>query len=551
MECTNLESVVQLPERMSGRDGGRSRPRAVDPAFKNRLNLNSLGMPAEGTGHIAESGPGMGRSGIGHGLRGGVLQRVACVYFNGTAPVSAFAEACYRFSPEIAIRDEEAVFIEIGKSRKLFREESLVLRLSSLAARFNCRARIAIADDAPTALAMARLNCADARKLPLEALSDYASPFRPFRNDPDLSRRVDELIKVLRMLGLATIGDFATLPPGTLASRFGKTGMELSFMIRQGLSAPWPRFTPAEKIEAKADLDDGGMIRPCATLDPLLFIAKGLIDPCMARLRGRGLRASAVELEFVLENYSTVKERRRKWRFDLPAPQGSVSGLMPILRDRLSYDLGQRSLPAPVVQVEFRVLETAPGHGAQRDFFTREELEAEEWDALVGRLGAKLGKERTFVARPVNRHLPERSWTRALQALAGLSYSRAGSRSEAMRTFSATLLRDELPERPSRLLKTPQPLTRNGDVLLHAEKRARRWHIVEWQGPERLSGEWWLGPEHKGFSRDYYKVVTSSGEKLWVFASPAAQWRLADSGDPEVMEPGPQAAAFYLHGYFD
>ena len=41
-----------------------------------------------------------------------------------------------------------------------------------------------------------------------------------------------------------------------------------------------------------------------------------------------------------------------------------------------------------------------------------------------------------------------------------------------------------------------------------------------------------MDPQLKGFNRDYYRVVTESGEQLWVFAIPSRE-------------------GFYLHGYFD
>ena len=111
------------------------------------------------------------KSGLGAGgpVRAKRRQRVACLLI--TKPVvsiEAFAEACFRFSPQVALRGEEAVFVEIGGSSHLFSEQTMPLRLTALCQRFDVQAKVAIADDAPTALAMARFRQADAKKLPLD-----------------------------------------------------------------------------------------------------------------------------------------------------------------------------------------------------------------------------------------------------------------------------------------------------------------------------------------------------------------------------------------------
>jgi protein ImuB len=189
--------------------------------------------------------------------------------------------------------------------------------------------------------------------------------------------------------------------------------------------------------------------------------------------------------------------------------------------------LGHEPLEAPARQVHFTVLEAVPGYGAQRDFFGRKEEEAEQWDSLVGRLSHKLGKQRVFVAQAVDRYLPEESWVRKLELERGLlSYGVRGTAA-----LQPAIVR---PDRPSRLLEEPLPLQRVGALLRNPET-GHRWRILDWDGPERLSGEWWKSESLDGFHRDYYQVKTESGERLWVFVR----------RDPEGN------ARVHLHGYFD
>jgi hypothetical protein len=73
------------------------------------------------------------------------------------------------------------------------------------------------------------------------------------------------------------------------------------------------------------------------------------------------------------------------------------------------------------------------------------------------------------------------------------------------------------------------PLLREGKVLVAPGGR-RSWHARDWEGPERLSGEWW----EEGFARDYYRVSTEEGRDLWVYS-----------------REGEDNGALWLQGYFD
>lgn len=439
-------------------------------------------------------------------------RRVACVYFpGGFSEIKKLAEACYRFTPQLAVREDDALFLDITRSLSLFTEEGFLLRLSALAERFGAKPRISLASDAPVALATARFSVTQARKLPIEALLDYASPFR---HHEELAGRVGKIIETLKRLGITTLDDFARLPGGTLASRFGAEGVELSARIQGTAAFAWPTFRPEEKISEKVDLESSDTLEPCSGLEPLVFVLRGILDRAMARLRGLGERASVVEVLFELEN-----KRKRGYRIELPVPQGSAAGLLPILRERIQFDLQMRPLEAPVTDLEFRILEKVPGHGAQRGFFNRQEEENEAWEALLGRLCQKIGKERAFVAQPADRYLPEASWSKALNW-------KATEAAPAASQFTS-------PQRPARLLPKPQDLQLEGDTLLHCKRSHRYWRVLEWHGPERISGEWWSDPKAEGFHRDYYRVVAEGGEQLWVFSEPRSSSR------------------FFLHGYFD
>lgn len=466
-------------------------------------------------------------------------RRVACLYFplfshakgkcSQRERLPQLAEACYRFTPDIALRKTpmgfEAVFLEISKCLGLYQESTLLHRLVRLSERLDLYPRIAIADDAPTALAMAVFKREQARKIPIEALQLYAQPFEA---DPVLKQKTEKTLQVLKRLGIEDLIGFSSLPPRTLASRFGREGAQLADRIRRSYTDPWPKFKLPTRLFQKVDLDESEGLQPCTNLDSLLFLMKRPVDQVMARMRGRGKRASVIEVTFEQEAYSLLLETKRSWRFEMPVPQGTVLGLLPILRDRLSFELQRKPLQAPVVSLSFEVSEMAPGHGAQRNFFNQEEEQREAWDALVGRLSQKLSYGKTFKAEAVDRYLPEKAWKRNVQALDLKTPSLvcdSSSKQSALQGMS-------LSSRPSRVLPKPQRLLKLGEFLFHSRNKKRHWKTTSWVGPERLNGEWWLDAETPdGFFRDYYEVETAEGEHLWVFLN--------------------QDEVPYLHGFFD
>lgn len=463
-----------------------------------------------------------------------------CLLFERPVPLLRIAEACFRFTPKIAVRDPlhgdttagddacraGAIFLDVDAPAS---EAALVARVHALCARFKAGPRCAFGDDPGMALARARLTQASRSEpsyfvsrptaideLPLEALQDYS---HPFAEDPDARKQVDSMIRMLRVVGLSSVGDFLKIPERDLASRFGREAILLAHRARSASQWVWPAFRPPERVYEAIDLQGSEMTGSCASMESLLLALRAPIDRCTARLRGRALRASRLSIRLKLDYLNAGEARsgqgRRRWEIALPVPQGSAAGILPLLRDRLDSELRREPLERPAIALLVEVTETTPGHGAQRDFFDAREREAEEWDALVGRLSQKLGETGAFVAQGVDRHFPEKAWVPVLQTSHGFT--------------AMELSPNEAPPRPARILKNPELVRIAEGELLHPVKR-KRWKIAEIHGPERLAAEWW-DPQSR--DRDYYRVTTETGQDLWIFTQ---------------VDQGRQV---FLHGYFD
>jgi protein ImuB len=436
----------------------------------------------------------------------------ACIYFPaGLAQekLSALAEACLRFSSQVALRPGSAVFVEVGRSRWLQQRASLEARLQWLGRRYG-PCRLALGRHAGEALALARWSAAGGPEaLPLDALQDYASPFV---DDEDSAAEVAAMAAALRSLGLRSLGDFLALPEKSIGERFGADAALLRERVMGQSGMAWPRFETAPQMQESEEIRSLETMDACFNFEALFFDLKRICDRLCARLRGRALRASKLKLVLLLD-LGRGRSRPRELDLSLALPQGSPRELLKIIRERLEDDVRRLPLSSGVAGLRLELLESAPGPGSQSDFFDHHEKELEAWNSLVTRLSQKLGPDQVFLAEMVQRYLPERAWRRMLKE------------PEPMAELATPIM----PERPSRLLPQPMPLLRDGEALL-APGRKRTWHARNWTGPERLSGEWW----EENFARDYYRVSTDEGRDLWVYA-----------------REGEAQGSLWLQGYFD
>ena len=442
-----------------------------------------------------------------------MTSEVACIFFfKRDVKLHDFTEACLRFTPRVAVREGEAIFLDMRGCASLNNDINLSRKLAVLLKRFNLNARVVFSTDAPTAFAKAICQCSK-EDFPIEAINAYISPFSV---DEQESRKISTLLTFLSLLGLNKLNEIFNIDTGALVLRFGKIADKFVRNYNQPKTINWPLFKVSEKIIEQ--IDDGDSIFDDSCLDSLFFGLKAIIDRAMARLKGRGERASSLRVELGLKKCSS-----RCWIIKLPFPQGSAFTLISILRDRMMFDLQRDPLSAGVFRIRVEILESVPGFGVQKDFFTAREEELETWQSLIARLSDKLGADNVFWACSQDRHLPEKAWKRII----GLNQER-----EVSERFKPIT-------RPTRLLKTPLPLLQVGNrfIAKFTNGKSTTWVFKEVDGPERISGEWWQAVDKAGIKnshRDYYKVRTQDGRELWIFCLNSSN-----------------QSRYFLHGYFD
>jgi len=417
--------------------------------------------------------------------------RIACLWFSSplkNGELERFAETCLRFSPQIALRARQAIFIEIGKSRTLFSEEAFIRRVRVLLRRFGLSVSGAVRSRAIDALLAARYGSHLPEALPLEALALVLDPFG-IREKEDELPATEKMTVALQALGLRSLHDFMSLPPHELPSRFGAEGRLCRLHLERG-EFTWPTFIPQEVIEESRDLADD---EACGTLEPLLFYAKTLLDRLFARLHGRGLRLTRLQARFELERFSTVRKPVHEWDFDLMLPQGSTSGVLPILRERWDRDLQHEPLEALVTRLHFTVMETVAGYDGQKNFFHAREDQTEKMNAVASHLRESLGADKVFRASLVEDRIPEKSWRKL----------------EKNERPAALDLSDRIPLRPTRILQ-PETIEVSANQVTF---RRRRWRIERRSEVERISAHWLDGLQ----VRHYVRLDLEHGPSLWVF----------------------------------
>lgn len=300
----------------------------------------------------------------------------------------------------------------------------------------------------------------------------------------------------LARLGLRRIGDLWGMPRAGLARRFGQ---DLVRRLDQALGIEPEPISPAgaplhfamrlslpEPIGLEADI--------LAGLDRLL-------PPLCAKLRAQGRGARRLRLEM-----TRAEGGIERVEIGLARPADRPENLRPLFELKLGgvdagFGFDTLRLVAPV---------TEPLHGVEHkggwavsEAARGDRPAGQALDDLVSRIGARVGLDRITREHPADSHIPEK--TSATQAAA----------------YTAPAPDWPAHPRPRPLtLFRPEPVTAPDTPELPASFRwrGRVFETQAAQGPERIAPEWWLDdPNWRSGVRDYWRVVTDGGQRLWLF----------------------------------
>lgn len=319
-------------------------------------------------------------------------------------------------------------------------------------------------------------------------------PVAALRLAPDATAR-------LQAFGLRRIADVAALPRADLARRLGP---EVGHRLDQALGhAPEPvsPARPPQVFALRLTFPE-----PIGREEDVLAGLDRLLPPLCARLAAAGRGARRVRLALVRTD---GRSELREVGLARPADRPEA------IRALLALRLGEIDAGFGIETMRLEIRETEPvaaGRHRGRLAMTAEPSAAGDTDALadlLGRLGARLGLETLVRLHPADSHIPEKAAT------------------EMAAAFTAPAGGWPAPAAPRPiLLFPPEPLTpadaETPPAAFVWRRRARR-RIAAF-GPERIAPEWWLDdPAWRSGPRDYWRVETEEGTRLWLYAALGAE----------------------------
>jgi protein ImuB len=317
-------------------------------------------------------------------------------------------------------------------------------------------------------------------------------------------RIAPEAAEGLARLGLRTVGDMAGLPRASLARRFG---LQVVRRLDQALGAePEPvavgRLPPVWAVRLSLPEPVGRVEDVAAGLDRLLA-------RLCARLAERGMGARRLRLSLRRVDGADLHLDVALARASRDA--ATIAGLFarPLGEADAGFGIDALRLQAAAVE-PLAAVQHAGRLAAEAEAATRA-AGGDGFAALLGRLGGRLGAEALIRFLPADSHIPARAFTVAsaiwAEAHAGPWPAPPGPR-------------------PLEIFP-PEPAPPDGAPPARGAPVAFRWRgrvhrVARALGPERIAPEWWLDdPAWRDGPRDYWRVETAEGLRLWLFHLPA------------------------------
>jgi protein ImuB len=435
--------------------------------------------------------------------------------------------AARRWSPLTALSGLDGLFIDITATAHLFGGEAkMARRIVRLLARRGFTARIAVADTAGAAWALAHYGptkggiaiCSAGAQD--EALAGL--PIAALRTEP-------AAIELLRRLGVERIGQLTAMPRAPLTRRFGTA---LIARLDQALGRRDEPLDPVIPVEPILVVQR--FAEPIATAEAIEHWLGILMPQLVTALAEAGLGARLVEL--VADRIDGMPQQLR---IGLARPTRDPAHLLRLMVRRIEEIAPGFGIDALALHVR-----RADPLGAQ-PFAERLEDRSLDLAPLVDALANRIGDRRLWRSQPVESDVPERS-VACLPPLDPPVQDAITLKADDVRQL------DRSPDlhpwhhrwpRPVRLLRRPEQLDHVIAELPDQPPRRFSWRgemhkVVRADGPERVQGEWWKRTAEQHAVRDYFQVENEAGQRFWLFRR----------GDGERTQTGD--LAWFMHGAF-
>jgi len=423
--------------------------------------------------------------------------------------LAAMAAWADRYTPLVGLSGEDGLVMDITGVAHLFGgEEKMLGEVTARLRGQGFHAGLAIADTPGAGWALARH-----RPGMVVPPGDQAEALAPL---PVSALRIAEDVATgLVRVGLKTIGCIAPLPRAPLATRFGQALLEsLDRALGRAEQTISPLRTPPDLVAEKRFFD------PIVHEDDIARTIALLAEALVPMLEDQGLGGRRFEL--------------RLFRVDGVVESLDVAAANPLRRpDRIAALFRERIAGLRVEidagfgfdLVKLAVCQADPFPGTQGDLVERSASQ-DNYEALVDRLGARLGTDRVRAFAVADTHIPERTF-------GTVPVTRAAKGARAAEVGGPVT-------RPVWLLARPEPVDTVAEVPdgppLRFRWRKVGYEVARSEGPERIACEWWRDGRGSR-TRDYFRVEATEGHRFWMFRNGLY--------GREVVVP-----RWYMHGVF-
>ncbi|KMK65262.1 nucleotidyltransferase/DNA polymerase involved in DNA repair [Puniceibacterium sp. IMCC21224] len=379
-----------------------------------------------------------------------------------------------RYCPWVGREGVDGLVLDVTGSTHLWGDEAAMLDDMRLRAQ---RAAITL-----------RLGLGDTRGAAW-ALAHYGGTTGALAPLPVAALRLDTAtITALQRLGLRSIGDLATRPRAPLARRFGP---DLLTRLDQALGHLQETINPdpdPPHYGVRLTFPD-----PIGLLPDVMAATARLLATLCDKLKAQ--EAGARKLMLTLRR---VDQGSQQVELRLASAMRDPARILPLFERGLgSVDVG---FGIDVMRLQAVVVEPLP----VQQIGTVSPRQPDQLNDLISRLGTRIGLENIQRFLPADSHIPERSFSIAPAAFSDPDSNWISHRPRPLRLFA------------------PEPIGAKG-AQPPARFRWRRMALTTGRaiGPERIAPEWWLEDDNwRSGLRDYWKIDTREGRRLWLFHTP-------------------------------
>ncbi|MCV6598782.1 MAG: DNA polymerase Y family protein [Mangrovicoccus sp.] len=390
-----------------------------------------------------------------------------------------------RYCPWVGLEGADGLVLDItGAAHLMGGEAPLLADLRQRLERAGITPRLGLADTRGAAWALAHYG--DGAGDALAVSGDMLGALAPL---PVAALRLDQNTDIaLQRLGLRRIGDLAAAPRAPLTRRFGPG---LLMRLDQALGHQPEQITPlAEPPHYGLRMT---LPEPIGLVEDVMAGTERLLERLCAKLKAQEMGARRLCLSLGRVDHGMPQVELR-----LARPLRDPKRILPLFARGIGdveagFGIDRLRLEASVVEpLPAQQLSHMPGR------------RQDALEDLITRIGTRIGLENVQRFLPADSHIPERSFTIAPVAYSAPEHGWSWLRPRPLSLFAPEPIAGQGTRPPMRFRW-------RGMVLITARAI----------GPERIAPEWWFQDANwQSGLRDYWRVETQQGRRMWLFYTP-------------------------------